>query len=163
MFRNMFNEEFPMINIHNNEYTAYNWNGFNPLPPRPEQYPPRQKYPLNPTFFIRHNDEGNWGACFLCHTWTGNGYPDHGRFNDKCKPEIVNPIVEIKQYPYGTKGNRGVRALSSIKKDTLIGEYNGELIPLDMQENPAWGDRDYAMDWDAPAYLDQTKSNAGHP
>ena len=168
MFRNMFNEEFPMINIHNNEYTSYNWNRFNPLPPKPEQYPPRQKYPSNPAFFIRHNDEGNWGACFLCHMWTGNGYPDHGRFSDKCKPEIVNPVVEIKQYPYGTKGNRGVRTLSSIKKDTIIGEYNGEFIPLDMQESPIWGDRDYAMDWDAPAYLDQTKSddmasNAGHP
>ena len=33
--------------------------------------------------------------------------------------------------------------------------------------DPAWGARDYAMDWDAPAYIDQTKrddmtSNAGY-
>lgn len=60
------------------------------------------------------------------------------------------PIVELKEYAdYGLSGlNRGVRALSTVDKDTMVAEYLGNFIPL--QNQHLSGDDFYSMDFDGP-------------
>lgn len=48
---------------------------------------------------------------------------------------IIHPLVEITTYP--GKGN-GVRALQHIPADTIIGEYVGELYPLESTSDPIY-------------------------
>jgi hypothetical protein len=37
----------------------------------------------------------------------------------------------------------------------MIVEYNGEFVPLNHAHLPPWGEANYALDWEAPAFLDK--------
>ena len=90
--------------------------------PKPVDWPQGWPFPNNPT--IRRSADG---PCHRCGS--------HGTCTCSIETSILHPLVELTTYP----GRRnGIRALQAIPAGAVIGEYVGELYPLDSQLDPTY-------------------------
>jgi hypothetical protein len=129
--------------------------------PRYEKWPLSWIYPRNPTHSAP-TDEGKFPDCWKCKRTMGPTHPGpsqprwvvHPFKACECTTSDVftYPIVEIIEYPPMPNDpntiNRGIRALSVIKKDYILGEYVGDIIPKQAQDDV--GDDSYAFDLYGP-------------
>jgi len=130
---------------------------------KPADWPERWPYPHNPTYAalsIDPPDPNFWPKCVLCKlkvvsSRTAKIMPEDERCTCTFADVVTapKPLVEIREFNLipndKARVNRGIRALSDIKKGTWIGEYTGELIPIvDQAEND-----DYAFDFRPPTFL----------
>ncbi|KAI9880957.1 MAG: hypothetical protein M1830_009451 [Pleopsidium flavum] len=90
--------------------------------PRPADWPPGLRFPSDPT--IRRSSEG---PCHRCES--------HSICTCSIETSILHPLVELTTYP--GRGN-GVRALQAIPEGAVIGEYVGEIYPLDSEGDPTY-------------------------
>jgi hypothetical protein len=90
--------------------------------------------------------------------------PEYERCTCNFTTDVVGtprPLIEIREYS-AIPGDpaplsRGVRALSSIKKGAIIGEYTGKLIhPAALEESD-----DYAFDFRPPNFLSERGNHYG--
>lgn len=106
------------LNINKNIYNAELFEST----PKPRAWPKWLPFPRDPT--IRRSMDG---PCHICQS------PRH--CNCRMETAIFHPLIEITTYP--GKGN-GIRALQYIPADTIIGEYVGELYPLESTSDPTY-------------------------
>jgi len=126
--------------------------------PKPKHWPRAWGYPVppqNPQHTSRYPYTGPFPKCANCGRPTGVQQrapiapPANQRlvFPDQCPCKtskvFENTIVEVFQRDLGTgvlTATHGVRSLAKIAEDDFIGEYVGELVPLEKGEDPPWGD-----------------------
>lgn len=104
--------------ISENTFNAMNWFAA----PEPTRWPHGIPFPSDPSL-RRIGSE-----CWLCQS----------PFHCACYPEQEHKeplLVELRNY--GNKGN-GIRALQSIPKDTILGEYVGTFVPLTATHDPMY-------------------------
>jgi len=106
------------LNINQNIYNA----GLFESASRPRAWPQGWAFPQDPT--IRRPLDG---PCHICHA--------PRECNCRMETDILNPLVEITTYP--GRGN-GIRALQYIPAGEIIGEYVGEIYPLESGSDPTY-------------------------
>jgi len=106
------------LNISQNIYNAVTFKSA----PRPKAWPRGRAFPQDPTIRLPKD-----GPCHICKSPV--------RCNCRMETANFNPLVEINNYP--GRGN-GVRALQCIPAGAIIGEYVGELHPLESLSDPTY-------------------------
>ncbi|MCJ1250770.1 hypothetical protein MMC30_007998 [Trapelia coarctata] len=110
----------------------------------PPEWPEELDYPSDPSARL----EGT--TCINCRSTTTCG----------CDPRncdiVQEPLMELYHYnKYGARGT-GIRTLQKIKKNTVLGEYLGEIVPspaaypLGPNDEKAFRDFDTVYAWDLP-------------